>query len=44
MIILSKNMDELKKNFAHAYSIGKKDKDALVRINKAKEDRKVQLA
>lgn len=44
MIILSKDMDELKKNFAHAYSIGKKDKDALVRINKAKEDRKVQLA
>jgi hypothetical protein len=44
MILLSKDMDELKKNFAHAYSIGKKDKDALVKINKAKEDRKVQLA
>ena len=44
MILLSKDMDELKKNFAHAYSIGKKDKDALVKINKAKEDRKAQLA
>ncbi len=44
MILLSKDMDELKKNFAHAYSIGKKDKDALVKINKAKEDRKAQLS
>jgi len=44
MILLSKDIDELKKNFAHAYSIGKKDKDALVKINKAKEDRKAQLA
>jgi hypothetical protein len=44
MIILSKDMDELKKNFAHAYNVAKKDKDALVKINKAKEDRKAQLA
>ena len=44
MILLSKDMDELKKNFAHAYSIGKKDKEALVKINKAKEDRKAQLS
>ena len=44
MILLSKDMDELKKNFAHAYSIGKKDMDALVKINKAKEDRKAQLS
>jgi len=44
MILLSKDMDELKKNFAHAYNVAKKDKDALVKINKAKEDRKVQLA
>ena len=44
MILLSKDMDELKKNFAHAYNVAKKDKDALVKINKAKEDRKAQLA
>jgi hypothetical protein len=44
MIILSKDMDELKKNFAHGYKVASKDKAALVRINKAKEDRKAQLA
>ena len=44
MILLSKDMDELKKNFAHAYNVAKKDKDALVKINKAKEDRKAQLS
>ena len=44
MILLSKDIDELKKNFAHAYNVAKKDKDALVKINKAKEDRKAQLA
>jgi hypothetical protein len=44
MIVLSKDMDELKKNFAHGYKVASKDKAALVRINKAKEDRKAQLA
>jgi hypothetical protein len=44
MIILSKDMEELKKNFAHGYKVASKDKAALVRINKAKEDRKAQLA
>lgn len=44
MILLSKDMDELKKNFAHAYNVAKKDKEALVKINKAKEDRKAQLS
>ena len=44
MIILSKDMDELKKNFAHGYKVASKDKAALVRINKAKEDRKAQLS
>jgi hypothetical protein len=44
MIVLSKDMDELKKNFAHGYKIASKDKTALLRINKAKEDRKAQLA
>jgi hypothetical protein len=43
MIILSKDMEELKKNFAHGYKVASKDKAALVRINKAKEDRKAQL-
>jgi len=43
MIILSKDMDELKKNFAYAYKVAQKDKDALARINKAKEERKVAL-
>jgi hypothetical protein len=43
MIVLSKDMDELKKNFAHGYKVASKDKAALVRINKAKEDRKAQL-
>jgi hypothetical protein len=44
MIVLSKDMDELKKNFAHGYKVASKDKAALVRINKAKEDRKAQLS
>ena len=44
MIILSKDMEELKKNFAHGYKVASKDKAALVRINKAKEDRKAQLS
>jgi hypothetical protein len=44
MIVLSKDMDELKKNFAHGYKVASKDKTALLRINKAKEDRKAQLA
>jgi hypothetical protein len=44
MIVLSKDMDELKKNFAHGYKVASKDKAALLRINKAKEDRKAQLA
>jgi len=44
MIILSRDMEELKKNFAHGYKVASKDKAALVRINKAKEDRKAQLA
>jgi hypothetical protein len=44
MIILSKDMEELKKNFAHGYKVASKDKAALVRLNKAKEDRKAQLS
>jgi len=44
MIILSKDMEELKKNFAHGYKVASKDKAALLRINKAKEDRKAQLS
>ena len=44
MIVLSKDMEELKKNFAHGYKVASKDKAALVRINKAKEDRKAQLS
>ena len=43
MIVLSKDMEELKKNFAYGYKVASKDKAALVRINKAKEDRKAQL-
>jgi hypothetical protein len=44
MIILSKDMEELKKNFAYAYKVAQKDKDALAKINQAKEDRKAQLS
>lgn len=43
MIVLSKDMEELKKNFAYAYKVAQKDKDALAKINQAKEDRKAQL-
>lgn len=44
MIVLSKDLEELKKNFAYAYKVVQKDKVALAKINKAKEDRKAQLA
>jgi hypothetical protein len=43
MIVLSKDMEELKKNFAYAYKVAQKDKEALAKINQAKEDRKAQL-
>jgi hypothetical protein len=43
-IASSKDIEELKTNFAYAYKVANKDKEALKLINDAKETRKAELA
>jgi hypothetical protein len=43
-ILQSKNLVELKVNFAQAYKDVQKDKEALKKVNEAKETRKAQLS
>jgi len=43
-ILQSKDLVELKVNFAQAYKDVQKDKEALKKVNEAKETRKAQLS
>ena len=43
-ILASKDMTELKVNFASAYKEVAKDKEAMKKVNDAKETRKAQLS